>query len=110
MCRHESALVILFLLRAAFGRGRRGGLHLPAVPVTGHAGFGGGGHLGVVGAQSHVGPHLLVVDVPAWHRCLRSSEDTRPIRPTGEANASVGEPALVGLRPPDAGSQIAHHN
>jgi hypothetical protein len=76
----------------------------------GQAGFGGGGHLGVVGAQSHVGPHLLVVDVPAWHRRLRSSEDTRPIRPTGEANASVGEPALVGLRPPAAGSPTAQDN
>jgi hypothetical protein len=55
----------------------------------GQTSLGGSGHLRVVGAQSHVGPHLLVVDMSAWHRPLRSSEQTRPIRPTGEGNASV---------------------
>ena len=65
----------------------------------GQSGLRGGGHLRMVSAQSHVDPHLLVIDVSAWHRPLRSSEETRPIRPTGEGNASVGEPALVGLKP-----------
>ena len=66
-------------------RARWPGIKLDATRGRGgQTGLGGGGHLSVVGAQSHVGPHLLVVDVSAWHRPLRSSEETRPIRPTGE--------------------------
>jgi len=74
------------------------------------SGFGGGGHLGVVGASSHVEPHLLVVDVSACHLALRSSEHTRPVRTAGEENASVEAPASVGLRPPDASASTAHPN
>jgi len=72
-------------------RARRPGIKVDAPRGRdGQSDLGRGGHLGVVSAQSHVGPHLLVIDVSAWHRPLRSSEKTRPVRPTGEENASVG--------------------
>ena len=69
-----------------------------------------GGCLGVVNTKSHVEPHLLVGDVIAWQTPLRRSERHQPNSPQVKQNASVGGPARVGLRPPDAGPPTAHPN